>query len=130
MLCFFPDLLPFTYLLDRVELWNQVPALGAHLGRFFLRSASLASSVNENWSAKALWKVPELWKNQKTVFPQLLGPSVHTSHNAGCCGPSSNTTFLLLPYEDFGSTLAAEHLASDDGLNVHAETLRRWRKEA
>src|SRR5215468_12634863 len=34
--------------------------------------------------AKALWKVPELWKNQKTVFPQLLGPSVHTSHNAGC----------------------------------------------
>src|SRR6201984_997090 len=48
--------------------------------------------------AKALWKVPELWKNQKTVFPQLLGPSVHTSHNAGCCGPSSNTTFLLLPY--------------------------------
>jgi hypothetical protein len=33
-------------------------------------------------------------------------------------------------YEDFGSTLAAEHLASDDGLNVHAETLRRWRKEA
>src|ERR1700750_1686886 len=97
MLCFFPDLLPFTYLLDRVELWNQVPALGAHLGRFFLRSASLASSVNENWSAKALWKVPELWKNQKTVFPQLLGPSVHTSHNAGCCGPSSNTTFLLLP---------------------------------
>src|SRR6201989_3719712 len=97
MLCFFPDLLPFTYLLDRVELWNQVPALGAHLGRFFLRSASLASSVNENWSAKALWKVPELWKNQKTVCPQLLGPSVHTSHNAGCCGPSSNTTFLLLP---------------------------------
>src|SRR5215469_2599316 len=34
--------------------------------------------------AKALWKVPELWKNQKGVFPQLLGPSVHTSHNAGC----------------------------------------------
>src|SRR5215469_8681858 len=34
--------------------------------------------------AKALWKVPELWKNQKAVFPQLLGPSVHTSHNAGC----------------------------------------------
>src|SRR5208282_4587240 len=33
-------------------------------------------------------------------------------------------------YEDFGATLAAEHLASDDGLEVHAETLRRWRKEA
>ena len=33
-------------------------------------------------------------------------------------------------YEDFGPTLASEHLASDDGLEVHAETLRRWLKEA
>jgi transposase len=33
-------------------------------------------------------------------------------------------------YEDFGATLASEHLASDDGLEVHAETLRRWLKEA
>ena len=33
-------------------------------------------------------------------------------------------------YEDFGPTLAAEHLGSDDGLDVHAETLRRWLKEA
>jgi hypothetical protein len=31
-----------------------------------------------------LWKVTELWKNQRTVFPQFLGPSVHTFHNAGC----------------------------------------------
>jgi transposase len=28
--------------------------------------------------------------------------------------------------ERFGPTLAAEHLASEDGLNVDAETLRRW----
>jgi transposase len=33
-------------------------------------------------------------------------------------------------YEDFGPTLASEHLASDDGLVVQAETLRRWLKEA
>jgi transposase len=26
----------------------------------------------------------------------------------------------------FGPTLAAEHLASEDGLKIHAETLRRW----
>ena len=26
----------------------------------------------------------------------------------------------------FGPTLAAEHLASEDGINMHAETLRRW----
>jgi len=28
--------------------------------------------------------------------------------------------------ERFGPTLAAEHLESEDGLKVHAETLRRW----
>lgn len=28
--------------------------------------------------------------------------------------------------ERFGPTLAAEHLAEEDGLEVHAETLRRW----
>ena len=33
-------------------------------------------------------------------------------------------------YADFGPTLAAEHLASDDALGVHAETLRRWMKQA
>jgi hypothetical protein len=32
--------------------------------------------------------------------------------------------------EDFGPTLAAEHLASDDGLEVPAETLRRWMRQA
>ena len=33
-------------------------------------------------------------------------------------------------YADFGPTLAAEHLAEEDGLSVHAETLRRWMGEA
>ena len=33
-------------------------------------------------------------------------------------------------YEDFGPTLAAEHLASEEGIEVHAETLRRWMREA
>lgn len=28
--------------------------------------------------------------------------------------------------ERFGPTLAAEHLESEDGIQVHAETLRRW----
>ncbi len=28
--------------------------------------------------------------------------------------------------ERFGPTLAAEHLASEDGLTIDAETLRRW----
>ncbi len=33
-------------------------------------------------------------------------------------------------YADFGPTLAAEHLGEEDGLCVHAETLRRWMREA
>ena len=59
----------------------------------------------------------------------------------GNCGRRSNRAYTAVfraavlkqvkaRYEDFGSTLACEHLASDDGLAVHAETLRRWLKEA
>src|SRR5215470_18522030 len=59
----------------------------------------------------------------------------------GNCGRVSNRAYgaefraaVLKPvqarYEDFGPTLASEHLGSDDGLAVHAETLRRWLKEA
>jgi transposase len=32
--------------------------------------------------------------------------------------------------ERFGPTLAAEHLASEDGVQIHVETLRRWMREA
>src|SRR6266851_2832732 len=59
----------------------------------------------------------------------------------GNCGRVSNRAYtakfraavlkqVQARYEDFGPTLASEHLASDDGLEVHAETLRRWLKEA
>jgi transposase len=59
----------------------------------------------------------------------------------GNCGRVSNRAYpakfraavlkqVQARYEDFGATLAAEHLASDDGLEVQAETLRRWMKEA
>ncbi len=54
----------------------------------------------------------------------------------GNCGRASNRAHtakfraavlnqVKARYEDFGATLASEHLASDDGLDVHAETLRR-----
>src|SRR5260370_40985563 len=57
----------------------------------------------------------------------------------GNCGRVSNRDYtakfravvlkqLQARYEDFGPTLAAEHLASDDGLEMHAEMLRRWMK--
>jgi transposase len=59
----------------------------------------------------------------------------------GNCGRVSNRAYpakfraavltqVKARYEDFGPTLAAEHLGSDDGLKVPVETLRRWRKEA
>ena len=59
----------------------------------------------------------------------------------GNCGRVSNRAYeakfrgavlqqVKARYEDFGPTLASEHLASDDGLEVHAETLRRWMKQA
>src|SRR5712692_8196861 len=52
----------------------------------------------------------------------------------GNCGRRSNRAYPMklraavleqvkARYEDFGPTLAAEHLASDDGLEVPAETL-------
>jgi transposase len=34
------------------------------------------------------------------------------------------------PDERFGPTLAAEHLAEEDGLHIEEETLRRWMLEA
>ena len=58
--------------------------------------------------AKALWKVPELWKNQKAVFPQLLGPSVHTSHNAGCYWTFLKHNFPSTPRDRTGDELPAE----------------------
>ena len=59
----------------------------------------------------------------------------------GNCGRVSNRAYtakyrgavltrVQARYQDFGPTLASEHLGSDDGLEVHAETLRRWLKEA
>jgi transposase len=59
----------------------------------------------------------------------------------GNCGRRSNRAYPMklraavleqvkARYKDFGPTLAAEHLVSDDGLEVHAETLRRWMREA
>src|SRR5256885_14979905 len=38
--------------------------------------------------------------------------------------PAAVLTRVQARYEDFGPTLASEHLGSDDGLDVQAETLR------
>jgi transposase len=61
-----------------------------------VRVEKLEERLAELRRRKALWKLPELWKNQRTVFPQLLEPSVHSSHNAGCC--------WTIPKHNFSST--------------------------
>jgi transposase len=59
----------------------------------------------------------------------------------GNCGRVSNRAYsakfraavlqqVQARYADFGPTLASEQLARDDGLQVQAETLRRWMKQA
>jgi len=59
----------------------------------------------------------------------------------GLCGRGSNHGYgaeyratvlkrVAQRYADFGPTLASEHLGSDDGLTVSAETLRRWLRAA
>jgi hypothetical protein len=59
----------------------------------------------------------------------------------GNCGRRSNRAYpaklraavleqVKSRHEDFGPALAAEDLASDDRLEVQAETLRRWMREA
>jgi transposase InsO family protein len=59
----------------------------------------------------------------------------------GLCGRASNHGYggefraVVLQrvserYQDFGPTLASEHLAADDQLQVSAETLRRWLRAA
>jgi hypothetical protein len=59
----------------------------------------------------------------------------------GLCGRVSNRGYetefrsavlkrVAERYQDFGPTLASEHLASEDGLGVSAETLRRWLRAA
>jgi transposase len=80
----------------------------------------------------------------KDDFPQIwaryrAGGAKALQH--GNCGRVSNRAYtakyrgavltrVQARYQDFGPTLASEHLGSDDGLEVHAETLRRWLKEA
>ena len=70
--------------LGEVELENAGPCPRLVPGAPFCLKL-LLSSVNELRGRKALWKLTGMWKNQRTVFPHPLEPSVHSSHNADCC---------------------------------------------
>ena len=80
------------------------------------------------------------YRQAKRIWARYRGGGAKALQH-GNCGRGSNRAYaskfraavlerVQARYEDFGPTLAAEHLASDDGLKVHAETLRRWMKQA
>jgi transposase len=80
------------------------------------------------------------YRQAKRVWARYRGGGAKALQH-GNCGRVSNRAYtakyrarvlkqVRARYADFGPTLAAEHLASDDGLAVPAETLRRWMKEA
>src|SRR5678810_1401641 len=80
------------------------------------------------------------YRQSKRIWARYRGGGAKALQH-GNCGRVSNRAYtaefraavlkqVQARYEDFGPTLACEHLASDDGLAVHAETLRRWLKEA
>src|SRR3989454_9305436 len=107
--------------LSRVELMGRVKA-----GNLWLGEASELLELSYR-QAKRIWA------------RYRVGGGKALQH--GNCGRRSNRAYprklraAVLEqgkarYEDFGPTLAAEHLASDDGLAVPAETLRRWMRQA
>jgi len=80
------------------------------------------------------------YRQAKRIWARYRGGGAQALQH-GNCGRRSNRAYgegfrstvlkqVRARYADFGPTLAAEHLASDDGLAVPAETLRRWMKEA
>jgi transposase len=73
--------------------------------------------------AKRLWK-----RYQAGGAASLKHASAGRKSNRGCA-PKQRRKILRKvqeKYGGFGPTLAAEHLASEDQLQIHAETLRRW----
>ena len=107
--------------LSRVEVMGRVKA-----GSLRLREAAELLELSDR-QAKRIWA------------RYRAGGGKALQH--GNCGRVSNRAYgakfrarvlqqVQARYADFGPTLAAEHLASDDGLDVQAETLRRWMKQA
>jgi transposase len=80
------------------------------------------------------------YRQAKRIWARYRGGGAKALQHANC-GRRSNRAYgrefrgavlerVKSRYADFGPTLAAEHLASEDELGVHAETLRRWMREA
>lgn len=74
-------------------------------------------------------QVKRLWRGYKQRGPKGLrhGNAGRVSNRAKPARLRRRVLGLVADkYEDFGPTLAAEHLAEEDELEIDAETLRRW----
>ena len=73
--------------------------------------------------AKRLWK-----RYQAGGAASLKHANAGRVSNRGCAPKRRKRILRKIQekYSGFGPTLAAEHLASEDQLEVHPETLRRW----
>ena len=80
------------------------------------------------------------YRQVKRVWARYCGGGARALQH-GNCGRRSNRAYAAQfrqavlsrvreRYADFGPTLAVEYLSSDDGLGIHAESLRRWMREA
>src|SRR6266852_8567179 len=80
------------------------------------------------------------YRQAKRIWARYRGGGAKALQH-GNCGRRSNRAYPMklraavleqvkARYKDFGATLAAEHLARDDGLEVPAATLRRWMRQA
>lgn len=80
------------------------------------------------------------YRQAKRVWARYRGGGAKALQH-GNCGRRSNRAYpaefrqavldrVRERYGDFGPTLASEHLASDDGLKIPAESLRRWMRES
>lgn len=113
--------------LQRVEVFGRVQA-----GQLRLVDAALLLPLSYRQTKR-------LWRRYRQQGPAGLqhGNAGRASHRAK--SPAFHEQVLRLVREKysgsseaprFGPTLAAEHLAEEDGLQVAAETLRRWMLES
>jgi transposase len=108
--------------LTRVEVLARVKAKTLSLG-------TAAAMVGVSYR-----QIKRLWRRYREGGAKALQHrAVGTPSNRGTPGPVRQRVLALVREkysggtdERFGPTLAAEHLASEDGVLVHHETLRRW----
>ena len=94
-------------------------------GELRVRDAAVVLRVSYR-QAKRLWKRYRCGGTKALVH----GNAGKRSHRArGARERRKILRKVAEKYTGFGPTLAAEHLASEDRLHIHAETLRRWMLE-